>query len=461
MDHFTAVVTTGIYCRPGCSGQPLARNTRPYVFAAAAEADGFRPCLRCRPDREPEPGWVDAPELVCRAMRSIADGALDGTTEDELAARLGVSARHLRRLFDAHVGATPAEVARSRRAHLARRLLDETDLSIARVGEAAGFTSVRQMNRVMKDVFHFTPQELRARRREPDRCVADGGLELRVPYRPPLAWDALLGFLAPRAVPGVESVDRTTDGGVYRRTIEVAGEPAVLEVWNEPARNALRLRAHLPAIDGLVHVVAGVRRLFDLEADPAVIDTHLARDRALRPLVRARPGLRVPGAIDPFEIGVRAVLGQQVSVAAATRLAGRLVDAHGRAVPGLDALGLTHLFPTPRALARADLTKVGLTQARAEALRGFAAAVDKGTLVLDVGAGLDETVDALCALPGFGDWTAQYIAMRACGERDGFPARDLGVRRAFGDDVRALAEAWRPWRAYGAMHAWSRPAVGH
>jgi AraC family transcriptional regulator, regulatory protein of adaptative response / DNA-3-methyladenine glycosylase II len=455
MEHFTAVITTGIYCRPGCSGQPLARNTRPYAFAAAAEADGFRPCLRCRPDREPEPGWADAPELVCRAMRCIACGALDDTTEDDLAARLGVSARHLRRLFDTHIGATPAEVARSRRAHFARRLLDDTELPINRVGEAAGFNSVRQMNRVMKDVFHFTPQELRARRRAPDRCVADGGLELRVPYRPPLAWDALLAFLAPRAIPGVEAVD--VDKAMYRRTIEVAGEPAVLEVWNEPSRNALRLRAHLPAIDALVHVVGGVRRLFDLDADPQVIDSHLARDRGLRPLVRARPGLRVPGAIDPFEIGVRAVLGQQVSVAGATRLAGRMVAAHGRAVPGLDSLGLTHLFPTPRALSRADLTAVGVTRARAAAISAFATAIHKGALELEVGRGLDATVDVLRGLPGFGEWTAQYVAMRACGERDGFPARDLGLRRALGEDVASRAEGWRPWRAYGAMHAWSCP----
>src|SRR2546423_4772538 len=383
MSQFTAVVTTGIYCRAGCPGTPLRRNTRPYAYAAAAEAAGFRPCLRCRPDREPDPGWVDAPELVCRALRSIADGALDGATEDALAVRLGVSARHLRRLFDAHVGAPPAEVARSRRAHFARRLLDDTDLPVARVSDAAGFNSVRQMNRVMKDVFDFTPLELRARRRAPDRCVTDGGLELRVPYRPPLAWDALLGFLAPRAIPGVEAVD--LDAGVYRRTVELAGAPGVLEVWDEPDRNALRLRAHLPAFDGLVHLVAGVRRMFDLDADPEAIDPVLACDSVLRPLVRARPGLRVPGAIDPFEVGVRAVLGQQVSVAAATRLAGRLVAAHGRSAPRLGPLGLPHLFPSPRRLARADLTVVGLTGARAGAIGGRAGSLPPGRRGLGAG----------------------------------------------------------------------------
>ena len=452
MEAFTAVRTTGIYCRPGCSGQPIERNTQPYAYAAAAEVAGFRPCLRCRPDRQPEPGWIDAPELVCRAMRHIVDGALDGATEDDLAARLGVSARHLRRLFDTHVGATPSEVARSRRAHFARRLLDDTDLTIADVGYAAGFASVRQMNRVMKDVFHFTPQELRTRRRKPDRCVADGGLELRVPYRPPLAWDAMLEFLAPRAIPGVEAVDLSN--GIYRRTIELGGEPGVIEVWNEAERDALRLRAHLSDFAGLVHLVAGVRRLFDLDADPSIIDPALARDRTLRPLVRARRGLRVPGAIDPFEVGVRAILGQQVSVAAATRLAGRLVEHSGADVPGIGALGLTHLFPRPADLAGRDLRPVGLPAARARAISAFAEAVASGRVELDAGRDLDDTVRALRALPGFGDWTAQYVAMRACGERDAFPASDLGLRRVLGAEAAARAERWRPWRAYAAMHLW-------
>jgi len=449
---FTGVVTTGIYCRPGCSGAPLERNTRPYTFAAAAEAAGFRPCLRCRPDREPAPGWVEAPELVCRALRAIADGALDGATEDALAVRLGVSARHLRRLFDAHIGATPAEVARSRRAHFARRLLDDTDLPLAHVGTAAGFNSVRQFNRVMKEVFRFTPQELRARRRTPDRLVTDGGLEVRVPYRAPLAWPAMLSFLAPRAMPGVETID--VDEGVYRRVVELGDAPGVIEVWDEPEREALRLRVHLPAFDGLLHLLASVRRLFDLDADPTVIDTALARDRELRPLVRARRGIRVPGAIDPFEVSVRAVLGQQVSVRGATTIAGRLVERYGTPVPGIAALGLTHLFPDAPTLAEADLTTIGLTGARARAVRALAEAVTSGDLVLQRARDLDHTVAELQALPGFGPWTAHYVAMRACGERDAFPESDLGLKRVLGDDPAARAEAWRPWRAYGAIQIW-------
>jgi AraC family transcriptional regulator of adaptative response / DNA-3-methyladenine glycosylase II len=452
MPTYTGVVTTGIYCRKGCPAQPLRRNLLPFGHPAAAEAAGFRPCLRCRPDRQPDVGWIAAPELVCRAMHSIADGALDEATEDELATRLGVSARHLRRLFAEYVGATPSEVARSRRAHFARRLLDDTDLPMTRVATAAGFNSVRQMNRVMLEIFQFTPTELRAKRRLPDRLVADGGLELRVPYRPPLAWDALLAFLAPRAIPGVEAID--ADAGVYRRVADIDGAPGVIEVWDAPREQALHLRVHLPAIDGLVHLVAGVRRLFDLDADPKVIDKHLSRDERLRPLVRAQRGLRVPGALDPFELGVRAILGQQVSVGRATALAGALVQQVGRPVRGLAPLGLAHQFPTPKAVARADLSGVGLTNARRDALQGFARAYARGDLVLDRGAGLEETVRALCALPGIGPWTANYVAMRACGERDAFPASDLALRKILGSDPDTAAEPWRPWRAYGAMHVW-------
>ena len=457
MNAFTGVVTTGIYCRSvGCPASPLQRNVRPFENAAAAEAAGFRPCLRCRPDRVPEPGWIAAPELVCRAMRCIADGALDDATEDDLATQLGVSARHLRRMFAEHVGATPSEVARSRRAHFARRLLDETDLPMTQVAKAAGFNSVRQMNRVMQEVFRFTPTELRGRRRQPDRLVTDGGLELRVPYRPPIAWNDLLRYLAARAIPGVEAVD--LDAGVYRRTIDFDGDPGVIEVENVPREQALRLRAHLPSLDGLVHLVAGVRRLFDLDADPKAIDRDLARDPRLRPLVRARKGLRVPGAVDPFELGVRAILGQQVSVARATVLSGALVDAFGQSVPGIGALGLSHLFPSAATIAEADLRALGVPGARIRALQGFAAAIASGSIALDRAAGLDEAVAALCALPGIGPWTANYIAMRACAERDAFPASDLAIRRALGADPEAEAKAWQPWRAYGEMHIWAAHA---
>jgi len=452
MDTFTGVITTGIYCRPGCPAQPLRRNMLPFDHPAAAEAAGFRPCLRCRPDRVPDVGWIAAPELVCRAMHCIADGGLDDATEDDLAGRLGVSARHLRRLFAEHVGATPSEVARSRRAHFARRLLDDTDLPMTQIAKAAGFNSVRQMNRVMHEVFHFTPTELREKRRQPDRLVVDGGLELRVPYRPPLAWRSLPEFLAPRAIPGVEAVD--LDHNVYRRTTDVDGAPGVIEVWDVPREQALHLRAHLPSIDGLVHLVACVRRLFDLDADPKAFDRHLARDPFLRPFVRANKGVRVPGALDPFELGVRAIFGQQVSVARATALSGVLVEQFGRPIRGIAPLGLTHEFPKAAVVAAADLTNLGLTSARVRALHGFAEAIAGGAITLDRGTGLEETVQALCALPGIGPWTANYIAMRACGERDAFPASDLALQKALGTDPVATAAPWRPWRAYAAMHIW-------
>jgi AraC family transcriptional regulator of adaptative response / DNA-3-methyladenine glycosylase II len=457
MSTFTGVITTGIYCRRGCPATPLRRNTLPFGHPAAAEAAGFRPCLRCRPDRVPDEGWIAAPELVCRAMHSIADGALDDATEDDLAAHLGVSARHLRRLFAEHVGATPSEVARSRRAHFARRLLDDTDLPMTQIASAAGFNTVRQMNRVVHEVFQFTPTELRAKRRQPDRLVVDGGLELRVPYRAPLAWAELLTFLAPRAIPGVEAVD--LDERIYRRVVDVEGAPGVIEVWDVAREQALRLRAHLPDIDGLVHLVAGVRRLFDLDADPKVIDRHLSRDERLQPLVRARKGLRVPGALDAFELGVRAIFGQQVSVARATALSGALVEQFGKPVRGIAPLGLTHEFPKAKAIAKADLTNLGLTGARVKALQGFAAAFATGDITLDRGTGLDETVRALCALPGIGPWTAHYIAMRACGERDAFPSADLALKHELGNDPTVAAGAWRPWRAYGAMHIWADHAA--
>jgi AraC family transcriptional regulator of adaptative response / DNA-3-methyladenine glycosylase II len=327
---------------------------------------------------------------------------------------------------------------------------------MVQLAPAAGFNSVRQMNRVMIEVFHFTPTELRARRRRPDRLVVDGGLELRVPYRAPLAWNELLRFLAPRAIPGVESID--VDAGVYRRTVEIDDAPNVIEVWNVPSEQALRLRAHLAALDGLVHLVGAVRRLFDLDADPKTIDRHLARDPRLAALVRAHRGLRVPGAVDPFELGVRAILGQQVSVARATALSGKLVEAFGEPVPGIGALGLTHLFPSAATIADADLTSLGVPGTRIRALQGFAEAVATVAIVLDRTAGLDDVVRALCALPGVGPWTAHYVAMRACAERDAFPASDLALRHELGPDPEAIAAPWRPWRAYAALHIWTAHA---
>ncbi|HEX6310000.1 MAG TPA: AlkA N-terminal domain-containing protein [Acidimicrobiia bacterium] len=471
--RFQGVVTTGIYCRPGCRAQPKAENTRGFEFAAAAEAEGFRPCLRCRPDQGPGwPDWLGPSELVCRALHLIGQGALDDAGADDLAVRLGVGTRHLRRLFEEHVGASPVAIARSRRAHFARRLLDETDLSVTQIAFASGFSSVRQFNRTMLEIFRYPPTGLRQRRRRGDPLVADGALSVRLVYRPPLDWRAMTRYLAARAVPGVESVDERR----YRRTIEYDGSAGLLELRPDPGDSHLVLTVDLPRLDGLIHVVEQARRIFDLGADPSAIAGALRRDPALAPLVTARPGLRVPGAWDPYEVGVRAVLGQQISVAAATNLAGRLVATLGRRVAVGDT-DVGRLFPPPEVLAAADLTTLGVPGARAETLQAFAAAIAAGDLSLDSAHGLDSLVTELESIRGIGPWTAHYIAMRACAEPDAFPAGDLGLRRAFAQETNAKAspgngttpvtaaqlgrhaEAWRPWRAYAAMHLWTAGTV--
>lgn len=455
MNTFSAVVTTGIYCRPECSARPKPGNVRPFELAAAAEASGFRACLRCRPYRSPEPIEWAGPELVCRAVQMIVDGALDGATEADLGARIGVSARHLRRLFADHVGVTPDQLARSRRAHFARRLLDDTDLTVTDIAYASGFGSLRQLNRACHDVFRASPGALRARRRRADRLVADGGLVLRLPFRGELDWDAMLAYAAGRAIPHVEHVA----DGMYRRTVVVDDEPGVLEI-GPGGPDHLLLRAHLPYWDGLIHVVERARRIFGLDAPVDEAVRHLSGDPLLGPLVFRRPGLRVPGAWDPFEIGVRAIIGQQVSVAGATTVIGRLAERLGRPVPGLQQFGLSQTFPSAKTVAAGDLSGIGLTGARAVAVQAFAAAVDSGSVRLDRSVSLDQLVASLTAVRGVGPWTAHYIALRI-GERDAFPGGDLGLRRSLarlvpgpGASLDELATAWRPWRATAALHLW-------
>ena len=461
---FAAVLSTGIYCRPGCPARlPRPRNVRFFACAAAAEEAGFRPCLRCRPETAPgSPAWLGTSATASRALRLIADGQLDHGGVGSLAARLGVGARHLRRLFAAHVGASPLAVAGTRRAHFARRLLDETDLPMSEIAVAAGFGSTRRFNHAIRDTFRRTPGELRrARGRQPHADGAEG-LALRLPCRPPLDWDAMLAFLGARAIPGVEAVE----DGAYRRTIEVDGVRGSLEARALPGEHALALRLRLSAPRELIGVAERAGRLFDLHADTAAIAAHLARDPLLRRALAGR-AVRVPSAWDPFELAVRAVLGQQVSVRGAVTLAGRLVRACG--APLAAGGGLTHLFPSPARLAEADLAKIGLTRARARALRALATAVRDRTLRFDSLSTLEEAVAKLAALPGIGAWTAHVVAMRALGEPDAFPAGDLGVRRALARGgelpsaraVEARAEAWRPWRAYAVMALWTRGGASH
>jgi AraC family transcriptional regulator of adaptative response / DNA-3-methyladenine glycosylase II len=389
MTTFSAVVTTGIYCRPGCGARPRADNVRTFEQAAAAEAAGFRACLRCRPYRIVGSVPWHAPELVCRAVQLIIGGALDEGTEADLGRRLGLSGRHLRRLFHEHLGVTPDQLARSRRAHFARRLLDDTDLTVADIAFASGFGSLRQFNRTMHEIFRSRPQQLRQRRRLADRLAADGGLALRLPFTPPYDWDAALAFLAERAIPGVEAVE----AGVYRRTITLDGGPGMLEV--RPGRHDhLLLRAHLPYWEGLIHVVERVRRLLGLDYD-------------LPPAI--------PGAWGPFEVGVHAVIGQHCDQVEARARMGRLVRAHGPAIPGLTH-GLTHAFPAAETLATADLETTGLPPAAAHTVRGFAGAVAAGDIRLDGSVGLDALIASVTAVPGFGTVAAHHLALRL-GER--------------------------------------------
>jgi len=342
MTTYSAVVTTGIYCRPGCAAKPLARNVRTFDHPAAAEAAGFRACYRCRPYRVAGPVPASAPELVCEAVQQVIGGALDGGTEAALAARIGMSARHLRRLFVMHLGVTPDQLARSRRAHFARRLLDDTDLSVTDIAFAAGFGSLRQFNRTMREVFRAPPTELRHRRRRADRLAADGGLTLRLPVVPGYDWDAMRAFLAARLVPGVEAVD----GDTYRRTITMAGVPGLLEV--SPGReDCLLLRAHLPYWEGLIHLVDRAGQL--LGVDSAGV---------------------AAGAWSPFEAGVSAILSGQPD---RDRLLEAFVGQLGTPVPGLPE-GLTHTFPDPATVTSDRLAPIGLDQAGTNAIAALASA---------------------------------------------------------------------------------------
>ncbi len=472
----TAVRTTGIYCRAGCVARPLPANTVIYPNPVAAETAGFRPCLRCRPELEPPLSPEGFPDGVARALVLISDGYLDDHTEARLAARLGYSTRHLRRLFLAEVGATPARVARSRRAHFARRLLDESGLTITQIAFAAGFRSVRQMNRVMAETFRFPPSELRRRgRRNPGPAAdsVDGGLELRIPHRGPLDFGAMARYLGSRAIPGVEHVSAGENGPRYSRTVALCGSPGVIEVTSGVENHTgghLAVTAHLPTFASLIDLVAGVRRLFGLDRDHHRAVEALMGDALLGDLVGGAPGWRPAGALDGFETAVRIVVGQQISVAGASTMTGRLA-ALGPEVGGLDRVGLGRLFPGPETLARADLDGLGFTAGRIRTLRALATAVAEGSLVLERGESIPGARQTLMALPGVGPWTTELIAMRIFGDPDAFPASDLGLRKGLAALVGAdspvpaaelaeVAERWRPHRSLAAVHLWRAAALG-
>lgn len=455
---FVGVLTTGVYCRPICPARtPKLENLRFYACAAAAQADGFRPCLRCRPEASPgTPAWLGTSATVSRALRFIAGGALDESGVEDLAVRLGIGERHLRRLFLKHLGASPIAVAQTKRLHFAKQLIDETDLPMARIAFDAGFLSLRRFNATMKRAFGRSPSQLRKTRRFYTNA-SGGKLVLRLPFRPPFDWERVASFLSLRAIPGVESVRPRS----YRRVVRLGEDVGVLEVTPSDTRPFVLLCVPMELSKGLVTIVERIRRLFDLGAVPSEINAHLSADTCLASRIATSGGLRVPGAWDGFELAVRAILGQQVTVRGATTLIARLVTAFGERVLGETDFGLTHTFPSPEVLATAKIERIGLPRARAASIRALAGAVCRGEIFLDESSGLEESVARLMEIPGVGPWTAHYIAMRALGEPDAFPQGDLGLRRALSNgrliSASALAERaerWRPWRAYAAMVLW-------
>ena len=457
-----AVTSTGIYCRPSCPAvTPKKTNVRFYPTAGAAQYAGFRACKRCLPDAVPgSPEWDLRADAAGRAMRLISDGVVDREGVCGLARRLGYTERHLHRLLVAELGAGPLALARTRRAHTARLLLEATGLPVSGVAFAAGFSSIRQFNETVRAVFGATPGELRRSggRGGVSRDAERGEVQLRLPYREPFDAESLLDFLGVRAVFGVESYE----GGVYRRTLRLPRGAGTVAL--SPGEGRVRCVLRLEDPRDLGAAVQRCRRLLDLDADPVAVAEALSTDAGLAPLLGRRPGLRVPGSVEGSELAFRAVLGQQVSVAGAGTLAARLVRARGEALPEALADGrLTHLFPDPDAVAALEPGEVGVPAARHEALVGLARALEVGEVVLDSGADRDRVRHQLLSLAGIGPWTASYVVMRALGDPDAFLSTDLGVRRALARigstggprGIEARAERWRPWRSYAVQHLWA------
>jgi AraC family transcriptional regulator of adaptative response / DNA-3-methyladenine glycosylase II len=486
----TAVTSTGIYCRPSCPAiTPKRANVRFLPSAGAAQHDGFRACLRCRPDAAPgSPAWNYRADVIGRAMRLISDGVVDRDGVAGLAARLGYTSRHLGRLLLAEVGAGPLTLARAQRAQTARILIETTGLGLAEIAFASGFGSVRQFNDTIRDIYGRTPSTLRttagahasaadAGTAPASPTIAGGAatVALRLAYREPLHTEALLDFLAARTVPGVDEVtDADAGGRTYRRALRLPHGRALAELSPGPGhiRAVLRLRD----VRDLAPAVARCRRLFDLDADPVAVDAALTEDPALADAVRKEPGVRVPGAVDGFEIAVRAVVGQQISVRGARTVLGRLVaatagvsgaaaeaDTADDATDSADDVDGLAGFPTPEEIARAGDDAFAMPDARRRTLRVLAEAVADGTVRLDPGADRHETVARLCDIPGIGTWTATYVALRALGDPDVFLPTDLGVRRGarahgLDDDPVVLAayarDRWAPWRSYATIRLW-------
>ncbi|MGO9403433.1 MAG: AlkA N-terminal domain-containing protein [Terriglobales bacterium] len=462
---FVGVTSTGVYCRPVCPARtPKFQYCRFFGSAAAAQEAGFRPCLRCRPETAPDlASWRGTSNTVSRALALIADGALDSEEANvaRLSERLGVGERQLRRLFLKHLGASPIAVAQTRRVLFAKQLIHETRMPMTEVALAAGFGSVRRFNEMFREMFHRPPSALR-REDSAGSAHAEAGVTLRLRYRPPYDWDSMIAYLEARAIPSVEVVEN----GRYQRTVEIDGSIGSVRVVRLLQQQSLSVAIRFPDVRSLPGIVTRVRRLFDIGADIETIDEHLCRDPLLAPLVAQRPGLRAPGGWDGFELAVRAILGQQVSVTAARRLAGQLVARHGKAVPVgyVSHPGLSHVFPAAETLAAAESIGLGMPDARQASLKALAeAALADPNLFRPFGT-IEEAIARFRSIRGVGEWTAQYIALRALREMDAFPASDVGLLRGASliDGVQAnpgsllkRAELWRPWRAYAAQHLWA------
>lgn len=473
---FVGVLTTGIYCRPVCPVRvPKKENVQLYPSAAAAAAAGFRPCLRCRPESSPgTPAWSGSSWKVSRALQLIDRGYLDDHSVDELAEQLELGSRQLARLFQTTVGATPVEVAQTRRLHFAKKLIDETGLPLAEVCFAAGFGSLRRFNAVFQQTYQRSPRQLRDRR---GRSVTVGrrsgtgkpGLEIRLSYRPPFNWRAMLEFLAYRAIPGVEWV---TDDS-YARTFSLGGESGHFVARFLTDAPAISLTVFVTQSEQLYQIVDRVRFLFDLRADSTLIDNSFGEDKLLGKFVQSNPGLRVPGCWDGFEVAVRAILGQQVTVKAASTLVARVAERHGESYMAEGKPeALTHVFPAAEKLASADLGSMGIVGSRIQAIQALARAVAEGELAMDCTVSTEAFISRVCAIKGIGEWTAQYIAMRALNDPNAFPHSDLILRRAAAPENRTngkhkqdvvtltpgqlleRASAWQPWRAYAVILLW-------
>ncbi len=462
---YIAVKTTRIYCRPICTvSPPLSKNVQFFRTAVAAAEAGYRPCLRCRPECVPgSPAWNGTSTTVSRALRLIETGELDKIGVEDLASKLGMGSRQLSRLFKQHLGVSPLAVAKTRRLHFAKRLIDDSNLDMAQIAFAAGYGSVRSFNDVFKKIYQRTPGQLRKFRHHKGIESKSKGFSLVIPVRQPFDWASLIDFLSMRATPGVEFVGPE----LYTRTIELNGQPGRIEIRPILEKNCLSLQIHYPEIKSLFTIVERVKKIFDVNAATVEIAEHLGKSPLLEPVVGAFPGLRVPGCWDGFEIAVRAILGQQISVKGATTLAGRVACRFGLPITGPDISekdGLSHLFPGSEILSKANLAEVGVVPSRALAIKELAKIVCREQINFDPGQKLEPFIEGITKVKGIGDWTAQYIAMRALRNTDAFPSADLVLLKAasYNDDkvsvkqIKTMSESWRPWRAYSAMYLWKK-----